>query len=410
MVRGIIHLDLDAFYASVEQLLNPELRGKPVIVGGDAQHPGRSVVSAASYEARKFSVHSAMPLARAMRLCPQAVVVPVNFPAYRRFSAQIFSIARQYTPLVEPLSLDEAFLDVTDSERRFGKPSQIAAEIRDRIWKECELHASFGVATCKVVAKIASDLKKPQGFVVVQPGNEAEFLAPLPLRRLPGLGPATEKALDGFGIATLGELAALPLQVLQSRVGRQHGQSLWERAQGIDTSSVIPPGRPKSISREETFSQDQSSKEYLAQQLHVLSADVGRRLRAGKWNAETVNLKLRYADFSTLTRQVTLKLPSLTDQAIHDAAISLFDQCWNGSPIRLIGVGVSGITDGSQLDLFDGVNAKQHKLDETLDALRERFGDAAIRRGAAAQSLRDLDFRGEDLRGDYDSSDSSSPS
>ncbi|MGA8362217.1 MAG: DNA polymerase IV, partial [Candidatus Dormiibacterota bacterium] len=239
--RAIIHLDLDAFYASVEQLRRPELRGLPVIVGGAPSGDGtaqlnRGVVSAASYEARAHGVHSAMPLRTALRMCPQAIVVPVDFRAYRDASQAVFDVARDYTPVIEPLSLDEAFLEVTGSTRRFGTAQHIAEEIRDRILGTSGLHASFGVATCKTVAKIASDLRKPRGFVVVEPGDEAAFLAPLPLRRLPGLGPAAERALSGLGISTLGQLAALPLDTVQRRVGRASGSSLWERAQGIDTA------------------------------------------------------------------------------------------------------------------------------------------------------------------------------
>src|SRR5205807_5579898 len=248
--RAVIHLDLDAFYASVEQLRRPELVGRPVIVGGgDGDQYRRGVVSAASYEARRFGVRSAMPMITALRLCPQAVVLGVDFDAYRAASGQVFGIARTYTPLVEPLSLDEAYLDVTGSTRRFGPPEVIAAEIRDRIVDECRLHASFGVATSKTVAKVASELRKPRGFVVVPPGTEAEFLAPLPLRALPGLGPATERGLQGLGVTTLGQLAALPVDAVRRRAGDAAGRSPWERARGIDDSPVAVPGRPKSVSR-----------------------------------------------------------------------------------------------------------------------------------------------------------------
>src|SRR5438445_329714 len=308
-------MDLDAFYASVEQLRRPELRDKPVIVGGGDAGGGRAqlsrgVVSAASYEARVHGVYSAMPLATALRLCPHAIVVPVDFAAYRDASSAIFVIAREYTPLIEPLSLDEAFLDVTGSARRHGPAPQIAALIRDRVLAECGLHASFGVATCKTIAKVASELRKPRGFVVVAPGDEAAFLAPLPLRSLPGLGPATETALAGLGLRTLGELAALPLEVVQRRVGNAQGRSIWERSRGLDDSPVAVPGRPRSVSREETFGKDVAVRADLAQRLADLSADVGSRLRAGAWTARTVTLKLRYADFTTITRQESL--PSAT--------------------------------------------------------------------------------------------------
>ena len=402
--RGIIHLDLDAFYASVEQLRRPELRGKPVVVGGVHDGNGRvvtarGVVSAASYEARRFGVHSAMPLATALRLCPQAIVVPVDFAAYREKSSQVFAIARSVTPLVEPMSLDEAYLDVTASRLRLGEPPEIAAKVRDEIFATTELHASFGVATTKVVAKVASDLRKPRGFVVVPPGEEAAFLAPLPLRRLPGLGPAAERGLVGLGVTTLGELAALPRDVVQRRLGEHAGASLWARAQGIDEGEVTVPGRPKSVSREETFMHDVSARPVLAERMRHLAADVGRRLRAGEWRGRTITLKLRYSDFTTLSRQVSLPNATDADVLIAATGMRLLDAAWTGDPIRLLGVGVSSLEDAAQLDLFDTpAQHRDERLDRVLDQLRSRFGEAAVHRGATAGSLRDLDFRGDDLR------------
>jgi DNA polymerase-4 len=399
-VRSIIHLDLDAFYASVEQLRRPELRGLPVIVGGAPSVDGsaqlnRGVVSAASYEARAFGVHSAMPLRTAVRLCPQAVIVPVDFRAYREASTSVFDIARDYTPLIEPLSLDEAFLEVTGSLRRFGAAPEIAAEIRDRVLATCGLHASFGVATCKTIAKIASDLRKPRSFVVVEPGNEASFLAPLPLRRLPGLGPAAERALNGLGVTTLGQLGALPLDTVQRRVGRAAGTSLWERAQGIDNAPVTIPGAPRSVSREETFARDVAQRPALHLRIAELAGDVGARLRAGGWTARTVTLKLRYADFTTITRQQTLASATATDTTVRDAAVALLDTAWSGESVRLLGVGVSGLEDAPQLDLF--AQPANDRIDRTLDRLRQRFGQDAIRRGTG-DGLHDLDWRGDDLR------------
>jgi DNA polymerase-4 len=398
--RAIIHLDLDAFYASVEQLRRPELRGLPVIVGGAPSINGgaqlsRGVVSAASYEARVFGVHSAMPLRTALRLCPEAVVVPVDFRAYREASKAVFDIAREYTPLVEQLSLDEAFLDVTGSTRRFGTPQHIAEELRDRILTTSGLHASFGVATCKTVAKVASDLRKPRGFVVVEPGGEAAFLAPLPLRRLPGLGPAAERALGALGIATLGQLAALPLDTVQRRVGRASGTSLWERAQGMDTAPVTLPGAPRSVSREETFARDVAQRDALHARVAELASDVGARLRTGGWTARTVTLKLRYSDFTTITRQETLASSTATDTTVRDAALALLEASWSGAAVRLLGVGVSGLAEAPQLDLFD--RPANDRIDHTLDSLRERFGQRAIRRGTG-DGLHDLDWRGDDLR------------
>lgn len=397
MTRAIIHLDLDAFYASVEQLRRPELRGRPVIVGGDGGHK-RSVVSAASYEARPFGVRSAMPIAQALRLCPQAVVVPVDFVAYRAASAEVTSIAQDYTPVIEPLSLDEAYLDVTASVARFGSAATIAGTIRDRIFEQTHLHASFGIATCKIVAKVASDLRKPRGFVEVPLGEEAAFLAPLPLRTLPGLGPASEEALVGLGITTIGQLAALPREVLERRIGRHAGFSLWEHARGVDRSEVTIPGPPKSISREETFTDDIDDVARIESRLRALAADVVQRLRRGAWNATTVVLKLRYADFSTVTRQCPVNAHVATERSVIASALTLFNASWDRRPVRLLGVGVTGIGDVAQLDLFDVTNKRDEKLDNVLDSLRSRFGHSAVHRGTEQSGLRDLDFRGDDLR------------
>ena len=245
------------------------------------------------------------------------------------------------------------------------------------------------------MAKIASDLRKPRGFVVVDPGDEAAFLAPLPLRRLPGLGPAAERALNGLGITTLGQLAALPRDTVQRRVGRASGTSLWERAQGIDTVPVSVPGAPKSISREETFARDVVHRSALHLRIAELASDVGARLRTGGWTARTVTLKLRYADFTTITRQETLPSATATDTTVRDAAVALLETAWSGDAVRLLGVGVSGLEEAPQLDLF--ARPANDRIDRTLDTLRERFGHDAIRRGTG-EGLRDLDWRGDDLR------------
>jgi DNA polymerase IV len=395
--RAVVHLDLDAFYASVEQLRRPELRGRPVIVGGGGPDHRRGVVCAASYEARPFGVRSAMPMSRALRLCPSAVVLPVDFPAYRAASAEVFAIARAYTPQVEPLSLDEAYLDVAASQRRFGTPPAIAEEIRDRVQAECGLSASVGVATSKTVAKIASDLRKPRGLVVVPPGGEAGFLAPLPLRVLPGLGPAAERALDGLGIATLGQLAALPLDTMRRRLGEAAGRSVWQRARGVDEAPVTVPGRPRSVSREETFLEDVSDRGILEDRVRQLAADVGRRLRAGGWTARTVTLKLRDARFTTVTRQRSLAAPVDADRLLAAPALELLRTAWGGEPLRLLGVGASALAAAGQLDLLDPQGERESRLDRVLDDLQRRFGDRAPRRGHAAPALRDLDWRAEDL-------------
>ena len=395
--RAIIHVDLDAFYASVEQLRRPELRGRPVIVGGaEAGHTARGVVSAASYEARRFGVHSAMPLSRARRLCPEAVLLPVDFPAYRRASAQVFGLARQVTPLVEPLSLDEAHLDVTGTP---GDPPEIAARLRDRILAETGLHASFGVATCKTVAKIGSELRKPRGFVVVPPGTEEEFLRPLPLRALPGLGPSTERSLSGLGLRTLGDLAQVPIAILERSVGRAAAHSLHQRCRGIDGSPVMPLQAPKSISREETFASDTDDLPQLRERLIRMCAEVGRSLRAASLTARTVSLKLRYADYTTLSRQHTLAAASDSDAAITAGALALLNEAHRpGTRIRLLGAGVHNLESAAQLDLFaETASARDRVLDTTLDSLRRRFGPGALQRGAAGTAIRDLDWHREDL-------------
>ena len=381
-VRAIIHLDLDAFYASVEQLRRPELRGRPVIVGGAGDgRTARAVVSAASYEARHYGVHSAMPLARAVRLCPTAVVLPVDFPAYRQASARIFGLARALTPLVEPPSLDEAYLDVTATP---GEPPEMAARLRDQIHEATGLHASFGVATSKTIAKIASELRKPRGFVVVAPGEELEFLRPLPLRTLPGLGPATAATLSGLGLRTLGDLASHPPALLERRLGRAAALSLTRRAQGIDSSPVTPPTTPKSISREETYDRDVVDPAQLRERVRHLSADVGRRLRAAGLSARTVSLKLRDADFTTVTRQRSLERerqrrgdhrrrdrPARRHPSVRPAGPSA--RGWRPQPKE----------DAAQLDLFTApASDRERRLDATLKSLRRR----SARRGASRRT------------------------
>lgn len=396
--RAIIHLDLDAFYASVEQLRRPELRGRPVIVGGaGAGQIARGVVSAASYEARRYGVRSAMPLTRALRLCPSAVLLPVDFPAYRRASAGVFALAREVTPLLEPLSLDEAHLDVTATP---GDPVDIAAGLRDRITAETGLHASFGIATSKTVAKIASDLRKPKGFVVVAPGEEEEFLRSLPVRALPGLGPSTERRLAGLGLHTLGDLAAHPPALLERALGRSAARLLSQRARGIDAAAVTPPGDPRSISREETFDSDIDGIAELRRHLARLCAEVGRSLRAAGLTARTVTLKLRYGDFTTLTRQSTLDGATDGDAAIASAALALLDAAhMPGRPVRLLGAGVHSLERQAQLDLFgEPASARDRVLDATLDSLRRRFGPEALQRGTSAGGGRDLDWHREDIR------------
>ncbi|MFI5268992.1 MAG: DNA polymerase IV, partial [Chloroflexota bacterium] len=314
----ILHCDLDAFYASVEQILDPSLAGKPVIVGGDPRK--RGVVAAASYEARAFGVHSAMPLGTAVRLCPNGVFIQPHFDVYGQYSQQVFDVYRRYTPLVEPLSLDEAYLDLAGTERALGPAREVALRIRDEVKVGTRLELSIGMGTCKVVAKIASDLKKPRGFVEVVPGEEAAFLSPLPLRRLPGLGPSTEERLRPLRLQTIGDLAALPIDELLKRLGK-HGFDLWEFAHGIDRRPVVPPGDPKSISRETTFDHDVDDSAEVEAVLRQLAQHAAKNMRDNGLHCRTVNLKLRYANFETISRGHTLTQPTAVEDVIVQEAL-----------------------------------------------------------------------------------------
>jgi DNA polymerase-4 len=397
MVRTVMHVDLDAFYASVEQLRRPELRGKPVIVGGAGVPGERGVVAAASYEARPFGVRSAMPLSRARRLCPNAVFVPCDFKAYREASKAVFDILDHYSPVIEPIALDEAYLDCTGQEALMGPSESVARRLRDEVKSRCGLDLSIGVATCKLVAKVASELRKPRGLVVVQPGEEAAFLAPLPLAKLPGCGPATAVRLERVGVRTIGDLAALPDPLLGELFG-QYGRALGAHARGIDPSPVMPPGDPKSISREVTFDRDQVNITKVRETALALLQDVGQSLRGHGLAARTVVLKIRYQPFDTQSRQATLEFPTDRDDELADAFRQLFDhQVDRSRPVRLIGAGVSNLEPtATQLNLLEDRSSRRVRLDAQLDALRERYGDQIIARGATARPHQ-RDFRRDDL-------------
>jgi len=351
MIRTIVHADLDAFYASVEQLDNPELRGKPVVVGGPSE--ARGVVAAASYEARRFGVRSAMPMGRALRLCPEAVRLAPRFDRYGEVSHQVMSIFRSVTPLVEPLSLDEAFLDVTEQVGRYGGPEALAADLKARVRKETGLTLSIGVGSNKTVAKIASDLGKPDGLVVVSPGEEASFLEPLPVRALWGIGPKTEALVAGAGIRTIGELArADPAQIIQILGSR--APLLQGMARGVDDRPVETEHERKSVGAETTFARDLSDGPELREALAGIAAEVARRLRAEGAKAHTVAIKLRYADFRTITRQRLLPAPLDDAEAIAQTAAALLDKVLaSGDRFRLLGVHGSGLVrrDERQLSL-----------------------------------------------------------
>jgi DNA polymerase-4 len=376
-VRTILHADLDAFYASVEMLDNPALRGKPVIVGGDPN--ARGVVSAASYEARAFGVHSAMPLRTAQRLCPQGVFLPGRFDRYHELSRQVMAIFAAYTPLVEPISLDEAFMDVTGSRAALGDGETIAGAIKQRVLDEAGLVVSVGVATNKLCAKVASDLRKPDALVVVPPGGEAQFLAPLPVTRLWGVGPQARQALSDYGVTTIGQLAALPEATLRRRFGT-HGAELRLRSQGIDPSPVVPTHAPKSVGHELTFDHDVFDARRLETTLLDLAESVASRLRRHDLAAGAVQLKLRYEGFDTITRQAPLGRQVRESEPIYELGVTLLRKALApGRAVRLIGLTAIHLSSAQQLTLFDAPG-RTDRITESIDAVRKRFGDEAITR------------------------------
>ncbi len=385
MFRKIIHLDLDAFFCAVEELRDLALRGKPFAVGGSPE--GRGVVASCSYAARQFGIHSAMPMAQALRLCPDLIVISGRHRRYAQVSQKVMAMLRQVTPLVEPISIDEAFLDVSDMPE---PAAEIGRKLQADILEHLGLPCSLGIATNKLVAKIATDVGKskahgstaPMAITIVPPGQEAAFLAPLPTRALWGVGPKMAAALAAMGIHTIGELAAQSPADMQRRFGK-HGHDLVQRARGIDERPVVTSHRRKSFSKETTFAQDVSDERVLRQRLQQLVAGVGYELRRKHQSATTVKIKLRWSDFTTITRQVTLPQPIDTDEAIQAAAMKLFRAAWpRGRPVRLIGVGVSGLQQGwRQLSLWETPDERQEKLQETLDRLRAKYGPDAVHRG-----------------------------
>jgi DNA polymerase-4 len=381
--RQIIHCDMDAFYASVEMLDSPELIGKPVIVGGTSN---RGVVSAASYEARKYGVRSAMPLVAARKLCPLGVFLPVRMGRYREVSEEIMAIFHRFTPLVEPLSLDEAFLDVTASRALLGDGETIAKEIKRLVRAETGLTVSAGVAASKLVAKIASDLHKPDGLTIVPPGREREFLAPLPIGRLWGVGNTTAKTLGLMGVRTIGDLARLPLALLTAKLGASHAEHLHLVAQGIDERQVEPEQEAKSIGNEETFESDLRERQMIERELLALSTKVARRLRRHGVCGRTVTVKVKYHDFKQITRSATLATAICDEGELYAAGKALLEKTEAGRiPVRLVGISVSGLTTeeaGQQLSLFAAAQKKsgrQQGLHAAVDRITDKYGQQAIK-------------------------------
>jgi DNA polymerase-4 len=377
--KAIIHLDMDAFYAAVEVLDNPSLRGKPVIVGGSHK---RGVVSSASYEAREFGVHSAQPVATAIRLCPHGMFLPVRMSRYQEVSDQVFEIFRRFTPLVEPLSVDEAFLDVTGSVRLFGLPEEIARMIKRAVFEEIGITVSAGLAPSKFVAKIASDLQKPDGLTIVREGHVKTFLEPLPIDKLWGVGKATQKALALLGVRTIGDLSRLPLDVLENNFGK-HGTHLYLLSHGVDDRDVEVSREVKSVGHEETFPSDLLDMEAVRKELLSLATRVSRRLRSEGFVGKTVTLKVKYSDFVQITRSETLPKATEDGLEIFRRCCGLLERTEVGKrPVRLLGIAVSHLylqEGGRQFSLFGRDSApRRKKLNLALDKISEKYGEDGI--------------------------------
>ena len=383
MIRQIIHVDMDAFYASVEQMDNPQLKGKPLVVGSRPEE--RGVVAASSYEARKFGIYSAMPTSQAMRLCKTLIIMPVRMSRYSEISKQINRIFYDYTDQIEPLSLDEAFLDVTGSLKLFGSAENIGKQIKDRIKNEIGLTASVGIAPNKFLAKLASDLKKPDGFVVITDENKQQILDPLPVSKIWGIGTVTAERLTDRGIKTIGQLRKITIEYLNSYFGNQ-AQDILDLCYGIDDREVESIREAKSISAEETFSKDIIDKTILLNVLHNQVEEVSQRLRAEKLEGRTITLKLRYVDFKTITRSLSLDAYTNTTKVLLDKANIVFNKWYSISAeqLRLLGFGVSNLRKegtGQQLLFTEETDQKQRQIDHVFDKIRNKYGDDILKRG-----------------------------
>lgn len=381
----VLHIDMDAFFVSVEEVLDPSLKGKPVIVGGNPE--GRGVCAAASYAARKYGIHSAMPVAKAKRLCPHAIFLRGSHRLYSEYSAKVFEILRSYSPLVEPMSLDEAFVDLTGCGRLHGPVLKTAETIRNEIKNTLGLNASIGIATNKLMAKIASAYCKPNGMLWIAPGSEQRFLAPLPVKRIPGIGPKGNAQLNRMGVHTVADLARMPLEILEEIYGKW-GASLYRKARGISTSPVIAETEdPRSISRETTLDEDSINPLFLESTLSYLTEKCAAQLRDNRLFARTVTLKLRYSDFKTMTRSQTLDWPTAADHTLFKTAAKLFRKTFNRKTrVRLIGISFSSLTTHPyrQEDLFDLKDSDRWDgLYHGIDRIRKKYGFRSILRGTS---------------------------
>lgn len=388
--RIIVHVDMDAFFASVEQIDNPKFRGKPVVVGADPKRgKGRGVVASASYEARKYGIHSAMPISIAFKKCPRAIFVRPRIERYCEISEQIMNILYNFSPIIEQLSIDEAFLDCTGTEKLFGSAIELGIQIKSTIYRETGLTASIGIAPNKSIAKIASDLQKPNGLTVCDPGKEKEFLWPLPISKLWGAGEKTVSLLNSLGIKTIGDIAALPLEILENKLGK-HGSNLWFLANGIDDREVEIYEKIKSISEEVTFEYDTNDIPFLENTLLHLSDQIAQRMQKEKKAGRTITLKIRFKNFETHTKSNTVQYAINDAITIRDIALILFRSfSIENKKIRLLGIKVSNLCDFNKLRdednhfLFDLENVhekqKKNKIEEILCSLRSEFGKSVTR-------------------------------
>ena len=378
---------MDAFYASVEQLDNPWLKGKCVVVGGTSN---RGVVSASSYEARKFGVRSAMPIFQARQKCPEAVFVPTRMERYKEVSRKIMAILREFSPRVEVVSIDEAYMDIAGGQRMLGDPEKVAMEIKNQIKKNLGLTCSIGVAPGKFLAKVASDMDKPDGLTIIRPQHVHQFLESLPVQKVPGVGKKTYLQLASMGIKTLGDVKKYPDKILLDRLGK-FGQRLIELSTGMDHSRVTPWSPHKSISSERTLAEDTRDKMVLHKHLLKQSEEVARQLRKAGVKARTITLKLKHADFKQITRSKTINSPTRSSETIFRYAAELLDNYQLAQNIRLIGVGTSGFKSAGQpvqLDLFDRVKESDQtweKVDRTVETITNKFGRGAIKRGTLSE-------------------------
>ncbi|MGD8699413.1 MAG: DNA polymerase IV [Gemmatimonadales bacterium] len=398
MAHTILHADMDAFYASVEARENPDIASKPIVVGAEPREGhGRGVVAACNYEARRFGLRSAMPISEAYRRCPHAVYLRPRIKLYAEVSERVMRIFASYTELVEKLSIDEAFLDVTASSRLFGDGAAIAAEIKKRVRAEERLTVSLGVAPNKFLAKLASDLRKPDGLVVVEPGNERSFLAPLPVERLWGVGAKTAQRLHALGLRTIGDLAQVPLGLLERNLGHAHAVHLHQLANGIDDRPVQPGRQRRQIGRETTFMTDTEDRNFVRRTLLALTEQVVARLRRRRLAAHTITVKLRLAPFDTLTKRRTMRSSMATTESIYPVACELLATADPGDrPVRLIGISVSGLHEcepDRQLRLFQEEGRREdnaQRVAEAVDLIADRFGHDALKRARLIGDVRDM--------------------